>query len=77
METCYDYFACKKTECIMFQSKSDKPCWDTPGTLCCFPTMKLIENAAESDKCNFCLYRNDYDMNHIPPHNDFELPQSN
>ena len=73
MEPCYDYFSCKEKECIMFQNQSDKPCWETKGTLCCFPIIKLIENTTESEKCNYCLYRNEHDINHIPIHKVFEL----
>ncbi len=75
METCYDYFACKEKECIMFKNQSGKPCWETKGTSCCFPSIKVIENISENDKCDFCLYRNEHDLNHIPTHKVFELQQ--
>ncbi len=58
MEKCYDYFDCDKTECIMFQDKSDKPCWDTEGTLCFFsPLTPIIEANNGSKKCDYCLYK--------------------
>lgn len=61
MEKCYDYFDCKKTECVMFQNKDDQPCWNTERTLCFFPPLTpLVEAVNEKEKCDYCLYKNAY-----------------
>ena len=58
MEKCYNYFNCKKTECVMFQNKGEQSCWETEGTLCFFPPFKsIIEETNQKEKCNFCLYK--------------------
>ena len=60
MEKCYDYFDCNKTECVIFQNKGDKPCWDTEGTLCFFSALTPIietNNENENEKCDYCLYK--------------------
>lgn len=59
MEKCYDYFDCKKIECIMFQNKGEQPCCETEGTLCFFPPLtSIIEETNQKEKCDFCLYKN-------------------
>lgn len=58
MEKCYEYFDCKKIECIVFQDKTDKPCWETEETLCFFqPLAPIIKDSNEKEKCDFCLYK--------------------
>ena len=58
MERCYEYFDCKQVECIVFQNKTEKPCWETERTLCCFHTLTpIIEDSNHKDNCNFCLYK--------------------
>ena len=65
MEKCYEYFGCKKTECIVYKNLSDKPCWETEGTLCFFEPIQVIDDTNEKAKCDFCLYRNTYDKNNV------------
>lgn len=58
MEKCYDYFDCNKTECVMFQDKDQKQCWETKGTLCFFPPLiPIVEEVNHKEKCDFCLYK--------------------
>lgn len=56
METCYEYFGCNKTDCVMFtKDKGIINCWDFKDTLCNHPyIVTLIE-----EKCKFCLYHRD------------------
>lgn len=58
MEKCYTYFNCDKTECIIFQNKDEKICWETEGTLCFFKQLTpIIKEANKKEKCNYCLYK--------------------
>jgi len=34
METCYEYLGCGNKDCIMFQRKDNRPCWEIEDTLC-------------------------------------------
>ncbi len=53
MEKCYEYFACTKTDCIMFKKDSKEcNCWDYEETLCNHPYIDSLN----IDKCKICLY---------------------
>ena len=57
MEKCYEYFACSKSDCVMFSEKSGKPCWEVPNTLCSHDLvdMKMYKKLG-LNKCNSCMY---------------------
>ena len=64
MKKCYEYFACKKIECVMFTIQDDKPCWDIIETLYCFPGVNVIDKTDEKGNCEFCLYKINNDINY-------------
>ena len=57
MEKCYEYFACSKTDCIMFKENNQKYCWDCEGTLCNHDKATISYfDRLNIDKCKLCLY---------------------
>ena len=63
MEKCYEFFKCKKTECIVH--KNNMNCWDVEGTLCDAHNndLKLLQKLFENKKeyCKLCLYYQAYE----------------
>lgn len=62
METCYEYFNCKKQDCIMFGLPETK-CWEEESTLCIYPPMvEEVLKKSGLDKCSLCLYKKSVDL---------------
>ena len=60
MEKCYDYYSCKKTNCIMFKLDANNiNCWDIEGTLCNHPYIEKLD----IDRCKLCLYYKSVNLN--------------
>jgi len=60
VEKCYEYFACAKTDCVMYSDSNSKNCWEIEGTLCNSPSVGTIKDLLESkdrNKCHYCIYR--------------------
>jgi len=59
MEKCYDFFKCKKTECVI-QTNNHLVCWDVDEALCDSynSDLDLLQKLFESKKeyCELCLY---------------------
>lgn len=56
MEKCYEYFDCKKTDCIMFtKDLITYNCWEIDETLCNHPQHKIFEKL-DLKKCDVCIY---------------------
>lgn len=56
MEKCFEYFGCKKTDCIIFgMDKNTNNCWDIEETLCNHPNPDIFKKLVIS-KCKLCLY---------------------
>ena len=57
MEKCYDYFACTKKDCIMFDDSNQNKCWDSEETLCNHDRVtNTLFDKLNIDKCKVCLY---------------------
>jgi len=60
MEKCYEYFACKQTDCIMHNNHTNQYCWEAEGTLSNTPGMDSITsrlNNSGVNKCTYCIYK--------------------
>jgi len=60
MEKCYEYFACTKTKCCMYNNSDDRHCWEVEGTLCNSFEINTLQTAlgkAKFNKCTYCIYR--------------------
>lgn len=55
MDKCYEYFDCKKYDCVMRSQKEEIKCWELEGTLCHSEHLNLLEEMA-GDKCLYCIY---------------------
>lgn len=55
MEKCYEYFACRQTECVMRNSGNNVKCWEMEETLCHSEHLQILERL-HKDKCNYCIY---------------------
>lgn len=56
METCYVYFNCRKTDCIMY-GKEETKCWEHDATLCVHPHLdNEFFKKRGLHKCAMCLY---------------------
>ncbi len=55
MDTCYEYFACKKKDCPCYGVKGQIKCWETEGTQCNDPSIEVIVNVGKN-KCEYCSY---------------------
>lgn len=67
METCYQFFKCKKTECVAHKADGLK-CWEIDGSLCSAHNddLNILQTLFEDKKeyCKLCFYykyRNDKD----------------
>ncbi len=55
MDSCYNYFQCKKYDCVMHGKDDESKCWNTRGTLCNSIGQELIIES-KKDKCQYCIY---------------------
>lgn len=66
MEECYEFFACKKTDCIK-RSINNQPCWEVEGTLCATHGVDIKELqkglGSKLEVCKYCIYYTDH-INH-------------
>jgi hypothetical protein len=59
MEKCYEFFGCEKKECVMFDPKNSKLCWESDNTLCNSEGIEYImkkHNNNKEEVCKFCIY---------------------
>ncbi|RRJ84105.1 hypothetical protein [Aestuariirhabdus litorea] len=59
MESCREYFCCRRTNCVMYQREDGVNCWEMEGTLCNSPALQQIEEDTHKDKeakCDYCIY---------------------
>jgi hypothetical protein len=54
MESCYDYFKCKKPACPAYENTQSE-CWDIEGTLCNSEHIEVLVKH-EKNKCSYCQY---------------------
>lgn len=52
MERCFEYFNCKKTDCIAHNKTNETKCWDLKDTQCVHPLFEHLK----VKKCSICLY---------------------
>jgi hypothetical protein len=55
MEPCYVYLGCDKKDCIMYERKNTRPCWEVEGTLYNHPAIQIMREklgGTKEDACN-------------------------
>ena len=59
MQKCYEYFDCKQTECVMFESKETRACWEVDTINCHNDGIEgfgKITPEAKKKLCEVCQY---------------------